>query len=466
MKTQTGVYWALYQWMLRGGPSTIAWFLGPELDRAFVLVEKWCDGEGDNPPVCPPELIRYRPRTKDDRDLRIEMVDGTTIQIKHTSRAGKNLTARSIVFGVWTEAATTSSPMDFVRLRGRIVQSRGQIYLDAVPEPRNWVKKAILDASVAEREEAAIAAQSGDEYRSTYRVVQLSSQINPWVDESEAAAFERDLRRIDPNIAAREAGGEWVDDRELLFPAFDPSTHTFDSGHQLPLEFLGLDDATEQASLRWFSRPHDHIVSVDVNRRPHTAMVAKVGVLRGSSPLVPRNWILVLIDVIRPDNVDSMQAACEIREHRNRAYRDAGIIIDATSALEGHNAGGTANATMRMLPMDAFRRAGFEVRGPMRSKHDGSKFVNPDRVDGTILCRRLFAERRILASRKTCDAFVYAMLHQLSEADGMTPEKKRATIQDRDVAAFTDALRYLTWPFFSLPEHVETGRPLHAITYG
>lgn len=466
MKTQTGVYWALYQWLLRGGQSTIAWFLGPELDRAFILVEKWCEGEGENPPVCPPQLIRHRPVSRDDSDPHIEMIDGTTIQIKHASRKGRNLTGRSIVFALWTEAATTSSPMDYVRLRGRVVQTKGQIYLDAVPEARNWVKRAILDATLEEQKETEIAAQNGEKYKPTYRVVQLSSLLNPWVDEAEAASFERDLRRIDPAIAAREAGGEWVDDRELLFPGFDIATHTFDCGDRMPLEFLGLEDATEQATQRWFTRPHDYVIAVDVNRRPHTALVAKIAVRKGMPAIVPANWHVILLDVIRPDNVDSLQAACEIRDSKNRTYRDAAIIIDATSSLESHNSGGAANSTLRMMPIEAFRRAGFEVRGPMRQKSDSSKFANPDRVDGTILCRRLLGENRIIANRRTCGLWIHAMQNQMSEADGMTPEKRRGTVQDRDIVAFTDALRYLTWPFFSMPKSAEIGAPIDVTVFG
>lgn len=465
-KTHTGGYWALRQWGLRGGPSRIGWFLGPELDRAFVLVEKFCDGEGENPPICPPGLFVSRPHSSREPDPTIEMIDGFVWKAKHTARQGKNLTGRNVHVVWWTEAATTSSPMDFVRVRGRIVQSRGQCYLDAVPESRSWVKTSIIDAYTAETQEAADAEAKGETYDKTYRVVQLSSRGNPWVDEAEAVAFMRDLERVDHRIAAREAGGEWIDDKEILIPEFDGALHTFDPGESDALDYLRLEDVTEQACLRWFVREHSWLLGADVNLDPHTIIAGRLAVREGMAPDVPENWILVIDDDEQAFGVDSFEAACQFRDLRGGRYRGAGMVIDATSALKNHNAGGSANAKGRIIPFEAFQRAGFEVRGPRRMKHDGSRYSDPPRIDSSVVLRRLFREKRLYINRRTCQRLIYALRNQYAEADGLTPEKVSNTVQDRRVAAFIDALRYLAWPFFSLPEVAERGKPTPAKVYG
>lgn len=445
----------------------MGWMLGPELDRAFVLVEKYCDGEGENPPVCPPELIVSRPHSKKEPDPKIEMIDGFIWMVKHAGAKGKNLTARGVKVWLWTEAATTSSPMDFVRLRGRIVQSKGQGYLDAVPEPRNWVKTAILDAAIAEREELVRAAETGETYEPTYRVVELSSKGNPWVDEAEADAFMRDLERIDHRIAAREAGGEWMDDKEILIPEFNAAIHTVDPGKDGDIfDVLRLEDITEQASLRWFTRESPYLLSADVNADPHTLLAGRIGIREDADPRVPANWILVVEDEEQISRVDSFKAAVNFRELHDGRYRNCGLVIDATAALKNHNAGGALNTKTGIVAAEAFRRAGFEVRGPRRQKGDAARFSNPPRIDSSIVVRRLFRERRLFINRRACMKLIDAIRNQMAESDGLTPEKVSNTTQDRLVAAYTDALRYLVWPFFSMPESQETGAPLAARVHG
>lgn len=467
MKTHTGGYKSLRQWGLRGEAGATGWMLGPELDRAFILVEKFCDGEGENPPICPPELIVERPSSKKVVDPVIVMLDGFRWQVKHAGHQGRNLTGRDVRIVWWTEAATTKSPMDFVRVRGRIVQSRGTVYLDAVAESRSWVKAAILDAAKAEQEEATLAAERGEAYDATFRVIELSSRGNPWVDEAEAVAFRRDLERIDSRIAAREEGGEWVDDHEVLMPEFAAERHTFDPGKDGDsLEFLKLEDVTEHASLRWFTREHSWILAADVNLDPHTVLASRIAVKDGADQRVPANWILVIDDEEQIFGVDSFAAACEFRKSREGRYKGCGLIIDATAAIKGHNAGGSVNTREGIIPFEAFQRAGFEVRGPRRRKSDGSKFSNPRRIDSSLVLRRLLREGRLLINRRTCGRLIYAIRNQMAEADGLTPEKHSDTVQDRRVAAYTDALRYLAWPFFSMPEHVESGAPMPAKVHG
>lgn len=469
MKTQTGVYWALRQWMLRGGAGTIAWFLGPELDRAFVLVEKWCDGEPGNPAVCPAELILHRPYSKSEPDPVIRLIDGSAIQVRHAD--AKRMTARSTVWWLWTEAATTSDIKAYARARGRLVSSKGQGYLDAVPEPRNWVKTAIIDAAQSEADEASQAERDGRSFHPSIRVQQLGARRNPWVDESEAADFERDLKRIDPRLAQREAGGEWVGDADLLFE-LDGSKVTFDIGPVTAasaLDHLGFEDCTKQASLRWFTRPHDWIIATDVNGFPHTSLIGKMGCPKGKDPRVPKHWNAVFLDLMQVWGLDSEQAAIALRGHRNGRYAGAGVVMDATSAQTEHSATGALNSSKQIIPLRAFTQAGFETRGPRYGKPRPDKpprFENPDRTDGTTVCRTALREARVHVDRFTCGDFLFALRNQEAEPDGITPAKRPNTLQDQYVASFVETFRYWMWPFFSMPVHVASGTGVTARTYG
>lgn len=461
MKTQTGCVWYARQWVLRGGLGTISWLLGPELDRAFVLVEKLFIGEGDNPPVFPSELVRRFPASKDSHDQTVELIDGHVAHVKHMGKKGANLTARGVVFAQATEMATVSDEKNFVRLLGRTVQSRGQIYLDAVPESRNWVQHAILDGAIAEQQEIEDAIKAGTKPNPpTYRVVQLSQSLNVWVALEAAAAFMRNLKRIDPRMAAREAGGEWVNDKDLWLPQFDKARHTFDPLGADPLDFLGYEDCTQQASLRWFSTPKTHVIACDINARPHTALMARFGVPKGARPDIPANWNVFLIDILQVYGVDSLEAARELAVYRGGSYKGAGVIIDATSTMERHNAGGVLNQRLNMIPKEAYERAGFETRGPQRQK-DGERYCDPAKFDSSLVVRGLFAADRVHIVRGDAQAVIYALTQQQTEDDGVTPEKRASTVQDRKVASVTDVLRYLIWPFFSLTDTQASGAPLH-----
>lgn len=450
------------QWGLRGGHGKIAWFIGPELDRTMVLVEKWAIGEGENPAICPPELLLSYPRTL--QELRhnplIEMIDGTQIQCKHADP--KKLTARGTSWWWWTEAATSNSVMVLVRLRGRGVQTAGPGYVDLVPEAKGWAQAAIVEAAKAEAEELA----QGADFKPTYNVVRLGQEMNPWVDPEETRAFKRDLRRIDPKIAAREGDGEFVPDHDLLFEgAFMPEKHTFDPGHREPLAFLGFEDITEQASMRRFSKPHQYIVAVDVNANPHTHLIGKIAVPKGASPMIPENWISVWLDLLQVSG-DSATAAATLATYRNGEYEGAGVIMDATSMLRRHNAGGKLNETRQIRPREAYADAGFEVIGPQRQKKKPSDFCNPEGGDSGELVRVMFRADRIFIDRTRCQVLINGLRNQLADTDGRTPLRASNTVADRTIVCMTDVARYFEWPFFDMPKPQAQGRKVAAQIFG
>lgn len=462
-KTHLLCSWGLRRWGKRGGAGRNGWMMGPELDRAFLLVEKWALGEGDAPPICPPDLMTHWPDSVVALRTRptVGMIDGFTWTARHTARQGRNLAARNIEIVLWTEAATTHSEMDFVRTRGRIVQSKGAIAMDAVPEAHNWVLTSVIEPAKKEAEELAAAATPK---RSTYRVERFGILQNPWVDQVEAEAFRRDLARIDPRIAAREGDGDWTPDT-LLFEydgvrdSFDPVDEAADV-----MDFLGLEDVTEDAVGTYFLEAHNWLIAADINAHPHTSLIGKIGVPKGMRP-VPANWHPVFTDCLQLWGMDSEQAAVELARYRGGIYRGAAVVMDATSMLARHNAGGVLNATRQIIPREAYERAGFEVRGPKR-KAKGDDFVNAGTIDGTLTCRRILREGKVHVDRRRCIPFINALRRQEAEPDGVTPRKVSNTLQDRLIGAFTDCFRYWTQPFFSLPEYALDGEPLKVRTYG
>lgn len=461
-KTHTGGYWSMRQWGLRGGQGKIAWFIGPELDRTMVLVEKWAIGEGENPAICPAPLLLSFPRTL--QELRhnplIEMIDGTQVQCKYADP--KKLTARGTSWWWWTEAATSNSVMVLVRLRGRGVQTNGPGYVDLVPEAKGWAQQAIVEAAKTEADELA----AGADFKPTYNVVRLGQEMNPWVDPEETKAFKRDLRRIDPRIAAREGDGEFVPDHELLFQdVFDKSRHTFDPGHRDPLSALGLEDITPQASLRRFATERKWIVAVDVNAYPHTHLCGKIVVRKGESPMIPDNWLALWLNVLQIEG-DSDTAAQALATADHGEYEHAGVVMDATSMLARHNAGGKLNETRQIRPREAYLNAGFAVIGPQRQKKRPSDFCNPEGGDSADLVKVLFKADRLLIDRTKCGLLISGLSNQLADTDGRTPLRASNTVADRTIVCMTDVARYFTWPFFDMPKPQGQGRKLEARIFG
>lgn len=471
-KTHTMLTLLLRLWGLRGGWGRHGWLLGPELDRAFLLVEKWALGEGDAPPICPHELMVTWPTSLPELRVRpsFPMIDGFLWTCRHAGHQGRNLAARNVELIGWTEAATTRSEVNFTRARGRIVQSKGIMVLDAVPEPRNWVATSVIEPAKQEATDLEAGKLVG---RRTYRCERMSIAQNVWVDPEEAEAFRRDLARIDPRMAAREADGDWNGDAELCFE-YDGKRHSFDPGDPYTdaLDFLGLVDCTEIVTATYFAREHKHAIAGDINAYPHTDLVARFGVRKGESPYVPRNWHIVFVDQMQLHGVDSDQAAQALAKYKNGTYEGAAFIIDATSMLERHNAGGALNARRQILAHEAYARAGFEVMGPIRR---GTDFSNPERYDGTLLQRRLMrfggpdmpgTVTRFHVDRRTCMPYIHSIQKQQAEADGITPVKIPQTLQDRTVGAFTDCARMLQWPFFSHDDATAAGEPMLVQVFG
>lgn len=474
-KTQHMVVWSFRQWMLRGGVGSIAWFIAPELQLAMMLRDKWCIGEdgGKNAPVCPRELIVSYPQNERAADMHIHMIDGTRIRLVHAHGDGGNLPGRSIAWWIMTEAAVIKDPKNYARARGRLVSSGGQGAMDAVPEPRGWIKRAIVDAAALEDERERDAATRGEVFRRTVKCWHFPTVANPWINEQEAEDFVADLMRLDPRLAAREAGGQYVGDTPLLFEdVFDQSIHTFSS----PAVAIpdGLVDVTDHASRRWFYAGHRWVAAVDVNFNPHTAVMVRVAVTDAKHVRDPSQWILVVCDELQtwrdqnaqrpedPQAGDSEQAAALLAGHRSGRYAGCGVVMDATSTYKTRAAGG-GHARRSGSPKAAYENAGFEVRGPDKHRSTNASgqrtYKNPDRYDSAVLLRTLMRENRLLVNRYAAPRMIRAIMEIATEPDGITPEKLRGQDQDRHIGSMIDCLRYVAWALMQRPEAGNDAHP-------
>lgn len=483
-KTQTGSYWSAVQWLHRGGSGVHGAFVAPSLSLASVLLEKWVKGEGDpggddwNPPVIPPELIVSAPRPDKLRDpstRKIVLVDGTTVLIVESDPS--KLSARALAWWQWTEAALSRDPKAYFRLRGRVMSTGGQGFVDVVPEPRNWCGTVFIERSENEELAEREAAAKGEAFKRTIRRLELGSAKNVFIDPNEATEFESELHAIDPRAAAREAGGQWIGDANLLFAdVYDGSRHTYASDEfdlaAIRVEHEGrvveLEDITEQASMRYFARPHPWIVAVDVNANPHTALCCKIAVPMGALPQNPHNWHVVIAHLLQvwrdlrgqaksdgdPKAGDSFEAAATLAEFEGGIFSSAGILMDSTAMYHRHNSGGLGNQRRGHTAKEAYEAQGFEVLGPQlhfsRSKL-AHIFQNPDRADTGNIWRPLFRANRVHINRTRCGRVIRAVRDQETEDDGVTPVKQGSTNQDRYIASITDCMRYIGSPFFDVP---------------
>ena len=472
-KTQTGCYWSLRQWMLRGGWSKIGAFVGFEVEQAHILKDKFCIGEGEeNPPVCDPRLILSFPPKLRSVDKNIHMLDGTRIRLVHTKGDGGNIAGRSYAWWQWTEAAKTKHGGNYAQLRGRIVSSRGQGYIDAVPEAAHWLKTAVVEPFEEEQEQIRDDIAAGREPpKQTMQVTSLAAVDNPWNDPEQAEALIRDLVRLDPRVADRYARGLWTGDANKTFGEYyDAVRHTFEL-ESWDVAHLGMADVTGAASQRWFYEEHDWLVGVDVNANPHSAVVCKLGVpmeklgpvRRGAlthkqrqAAMNPDNWVLVCFDFIQVWNKDSEEAARFLATVHDGRFAGAGVVIDASSCYRGHNAGGAANAKKNSTPRISYEDMGFEVEPPdkttSKDPQRGDLPKSPTRFDSAIVVRRLLRHGQILFNKFRCRKLIKAVRDQDSEPDGITPVRASGTAMDRHIISGTDVLRYVAWPFFKLDE--------------
>ena len=432
--------WLPYRWILRGGKNRMFRVMGPQMSQAHILKAKLFVGEGDKPPAFPAELVTYVPEHERVQDQKVRLIDGTQIELTHAKQAG-HLKGVSVVDTLWTETTECPHPEVYTVTVARHADTGGQLYLDSTPKKGHWMEEMVL----GEEREAA----EGE--RRQVRSMCMRSSDNPWVDPREIASARAAAYSVDPIMARREFDGEWIGGSALIFgDVWDPSKHVIDmpGGEDTPnLRAYGLVDVTRKASRKFFggSSMHEWVCGVDVNRNPHTAVVCKIFVREGEDSGDPRNWGLLIYDEVRTWNTDAFGAAKALHKAWDGLYQGAGIAIDATSAHSNQHAAHTGGNSAT-TPVKDYKRFGFNCR-PNRNPKTGKPW-NPFVRDSTALVKQLMRDGRFLVNATKAPGTIKAIERQEDRGDGK-PVKESNTVSDREIAAFTDSIRYLTWPIFS-----------------
>lgn len=442
-KSTLGVNWFAIRWLFRGGKNRLFRLMGPELKQAHILKSKLVDGENLTPPVLPPELVISAPQSEKSGDQTIYLVDGSEIQLKHAKIAG-HLKGVSVVDILWTEVTECLHEEAYVISVARTVDTGGQLFLDSTPKAGHWMKDSVIDIAHEQRE----ALKRGEINKLTIKTMSMSSLKNPWVSREEMILARAVAAKTGEQIARREFDGEWVGDNATIFgDIWDGSIHIVDMPVNEPdLGIFGLRDITKQASRKWFrGSGHDWVIGVDVNRNPHTAVVCKIfGNIHD-----PKTWGLYIHDEVRTWDTDAYGAAKHLSRSRGGMYKGGGVAIDANAAHPNQHAAHTNGRAT--TPVKDYKRLGFNARPPTYTSKNG-KAKNPDVLDSTAVVRHLMRERvygrpRFLVN-SICTGTIKAIEQQEDRGDGR-PVKESNTYSDREIAAFTDSIRYLAWPIFN-----------------
>lgn len=437
--------WLPLRWLLRGGPTRKFRVMAPDLRRAHIMKKKMVVGEGDKPPAFPRALVVKYPDHERSADQRIIIADGSVIELIHAQDGG-TLKGDEIVDQIWTEVAECKDETAYPVAIARTTQSNGQTALDSTPVRGHWLEP--LATTEAKRQRVLCAADP--ERRAILRSIRLPMIANPWLKKRDVEDARAAAEAADPIWARREFDAEWVGEMPLLFgDVWDPGIHVADFER---VEDLGLVDITAQVARKHFrGKSLQWIAGVDVNRKPHTALVLKIAAPRDKQN-DPAAWRVVVHREVRVEG-DAYDAACELAKaaHPN----ETGVIPDATSANK--NAPHGHHSKEAMTPAQDYQRAGFEVRPNLHPKTRNPS--NPPRRDAVALLRHVLRQRDpgTLIIHQRCKGLVRAI--EMAEDDNGTPYKVPGGSTDRDIAAFLEALWYSLWPFFR--DRYYTTKKLH-----
>ena len=432
--------WLPMRWLYRGGAGRTFRLLGPVRAQAHILANKLFGLEGDKPGAFPPALVESVPTSQFAQEQIVRLVDGTEMQLTHAKSAG-HLKGVSIAGTLWTEVTECRHAEVYTVTLARHADTAGQLYLDSTPRKGHWMEPLVQEASKPDED---------DGKRPGIVALSLRTLDNPWIDPEEVQAARAAAAAVDPIMAKREFDGEWVGGSPLIFgEVFKPETAILDlpggsSGAPNILE-LGWKDITKRATRRfWGGSGHDWAIGVDVNRNPHTAICCKVyvpGTCKNIDDV--QQWGMFIFDEVRTWNSDAYGAAKALAERWDGIYKGAAVAIDANAAhgnQHGSHTGGRATT-----PVLDYKKFGFNCR-PNRNPQSGKPW-NPYVRDRIAVVKQLMRGDRFRVNATYCDGMIRAIERTEDRGDGK-PVKVANTVSDRDIAAFNDALGYVSWPIF------------------
>lgn len=457
-KTQLAVNWLALRWFLRGADEALFRIYAPLLKQAHIGMKKLIRGDVNTAPLIPAELVTSSPRTIRDDDQAIRLIDGSAIELMH-ARSAAHIKGEAVVDSIWLEATECPNDEVYPVVQARHVSTHGQLILDSTPKRGHWMIDHVENARKDFQAHLKAVRDGKPPPPLITRAVSKPIEANPWNDPEEIKRQREAIEKVDPIMARREFGGEWIGRYELMFAgtegAWDGEKNTVDLWEpDVRLIDQNLRDVTESASrVFWGGVGHQWIVGIDVNVNPHTAVICKLF----EHIAHPGIRGLLVYDELRSWGVGTYEAARQLSLHGQDepgVYRGAGVAIDANAAHDNQH---VAHSKGRPFTgVQDYERFGFNVRTNLSAK---GKPQNPALPDSTALLRHLMRSwvgpsgrpvRRLLVNAAKAPRTIKAVESQQDHGNGM-PIKMNVsgTAADREIYALTDSLRYLTWPVFS-----------------
>jgi len=434
-----------------GGPGEVARFGGPTIKKAHIHLAKLITGEGPTKPapLIDPRLVLSYPKSTREADQAAHLICGTRLHFTHC-RSVDEWQGDALISARITEAANVNIPEILDEAKARVADRGGRAGFDSIPLIRTPFDELIV-AAKALNEEIAKGAERPPG-RGT-RLLELSSERNPWQPTEEMASLRAEMAKTNPQRARRMIDGVRTSDFEPLFAdVWDETTGVFETYFQdarqvsKALTEIGrtkghkLEDVTPSASRRHFYRGHEWLVGADANFEPHTALVCKI--VAFGSPSDQNRWGLLVWDELRTNRADTLEAARHLRGYERGLLQGQGVALDASEDYDKSYRGGKKGVTGVM----DYQSEGFNCKPCNRT--DSGKSKNPDVSQSTRLVKHLMRERLLLVSSR-CFGLLRALREQEDRGDGRPKDPRMSnTWTDREIYAFTDALRYIVWPVF------------------
>jgi len=319
----------------------------------------------------------------------------------------------------------------------------GQMYVDGTPKAGHWLRPIVMSAGKARERELQ------ESVTPALRAISKPMAANPWLNPAEVAKRRAASWEIDPTTTRRDYDGEWVGNHAMIFgDVWDAEIHVVDVFSD-DLSNLGLKDVTRAMSRRWFrGTGHDWIAGADVNYDPHTAVVCKLFEVPGSNGACG----IIIMDTVRTPRTDAYEAAFKLRTVRDGKYEGIGVALDANGSWDTQHVSHTGGRAT--TPVRDYKRLKFDVRCNKHTKT--GRPANPPVRDSTALIRHLMRTRAgpsqdqkpLFLVNARCKDVINAIESQEDDGTGK-PIKVSGASSDRMIAAFTDSIRYITWPFFN-----------------
>lgn len=452
-KTQVAQLWFLRQILMRGGPDSLFWIMGPDTRAAWIALTKLLWGSGTTAPVIPtsdgdPVLCRAYPDRERGRNAKSKLtkfLDGSLLDLRPLDRIdASRIRGESITAGLVEEASAVKSSENLIDAQNRVVDQGGSILMSTTPDTNDYLERVI---------ETAQESESVAHY-------ELSRYDNPWLAKSAVDAQVAELMKQQGKSAVdRQIHGKWVPRGDgPMWIHFDPDTHVLPwvQDHALerfidPVTSRPFKDVTADAVQHWFPTTNPivkghratnqhYIAGLDVNKRPMVLVIAKVFAREYDKP---ETWGMVVVDEIHLAYSETIYVAAKrFLAARDKRYEGMTIVVDSTAM---HSTAdflrGTVGHKGSSMAATSLCEFGFDARPAQLTRKLKPK--NPSRYESHMLIHELMQSNRLYVAGGRAPKLLTSINAQQVGPNGI-PQKTSNTAADR-LANPIDGLRYLTW---------------------